>query len=203
MAAMKAQLEQWACKSELALSILHMLRSGMKAGQALCMDDREAVEGLPGAGELRIFSEQAPNPTSRVTLADRRDRFDMPMTRLEWHLTEQDFHTMREAVMGFGGWLATEDLGRARMAEWLSAATPAFPTIRKDRVAHHHHMCTTRMAHDPQFGVVDRDCRVFGIDNLYIAGSSVFSTGGYANPTFTIIQLALRLADHLTTRARG
>jgi choline dehydrogenase-like flavoprotein len=61
-------------------------------------------------------------------------------------------------------------------------------------------MCTTRMADDPRHGVVDRDCRVHDLDNLYIGGSSVFATGGYANPTYTIVQLALRLGDHLAGR---
>jgi len=60
-----------------------------------------------------------------------------------------------------------------------------------------HHLGTTRMAADPRAGVVDADCRVHGVANLYIAGSSVFPTGGCANPTLTIVALALRLADHL------
>jgi choline dehydrogenase-like flavoprotein len=54
------------------------------------------------------------------------------------------------------------------------------------------------MHDDPRFGVVDRNCRVHGIVNLFIAGSSVFPTAGYANPTLTIVALSLRLADHLT-----
>ena len=60
-----------------------------------------------------------------------------------------------------------------------------------------HHCGTTRMSSDPKTGVIDANCRVFGIDNLYIAGSSVFPTIGYANPTLTIVALALRLSDHL------
>jgi choline dehydrogenase-like flavoprotein len=60
----------------------------------------------------------------------------------------------------------------------------------------------TRMSDDPRTGVVDADCRVHGYDNLYVAGSSVFPTGGWANPTLTIIAMALRLADHLDTRGR-
>ena len=61
----------------------------------------------------------------------------------------------------------------------------------------YHQMCTTRMSDDPATGVVDRDCKVHGIDNLYIGGSSVFSSPGFQNPTYTIVQLALRLGDHL------
>jgi len=65
-----------------------------------------------------------------------------------------------------------------------------------------HHMGTTRMHDDPRQGVVDSDCRVQGVSNLYVAGSSVFPTGGYANPTLTIVALALRLAEHLKRRLR-
>jgi choline dehydrogenase-like flavoprotein len=62
----------------------------------------------------------------------------------------------------------------------------------------------TRMAASPATGVVDKDCKVFGMDNLYIGGSSVFTTGGHASPTYSIVQLALRLGDHLATKlARG
>ena len=63
-----------------------------------------------------------------------------------------------------------------------------------------HHMCTTRMATDPRLGVVDADARVHEVDNLWIAGSSVFATGGVATPTFTIVALAVRLADDLHAR---
>ena len=63
-----------------------------------------------------------------------------------------------------------------------------------------HHMGTTRMADSSLEGVVDRDCRVHGIDNLHLAGSSVFPTGGWAFPTFTIVALSLRLAEHLRSR---
>ena len=63
-----------------------------------------------------------------------------------------------------------------------------------------HHIGTTRMHVDPKQGVVDPDCRVHGLSNLYVAGSSVFPTSGYANPTLTIVALALRLADHLKAR---
>jgi choline dehydrogenase-like flavoprotein len=72
-----------------------------------------------------------------------------------------------------------------------------------DPKPHFHHMGTTRMASDPASGVVDADCRVHGVENLYVAGSSVFPTGGNANPTLTIIALALRLADHLAGEFRA
>jgi choline dehydrogenase-like flavoprotein len=66
-----------------------------------------------------------------------------------------------------------------------------------------HHIGTTRMHTDPAQGVVDADCRVHDLTNLFVAGSSVFPTGGYANPTLTIVALAVRLADHLKERLRA
>jgi choline dehydrogenase-like flavoprotein len=64
-------------------------------------------------------------------------------------------------------------------------------------------MCTTRMSDDPATGVVDRDCRIHGLENLYVGGGSVFASSGVSNPTYTIVQLALRLADHLDARLRS
>jgi choline dehydrogenase-like flavoprotein len=64
-------------------------------------------------------------------------------------------------------------------------------------MGNYHHMGGTRMGDSPATGVVDRDCKVFGQGNLYVAGSSVFPAAGHVNPTFTILQLALRLGDHL------
>jgi choline dehydrogenase-like flavoprotein len=79
---------------------------------------------------------------------------------------------------------------------------PAGPADSQDAAWGFHHMGTTRMAAEPSGGVVDVNCLVFGTTNLYVAGSSVFPTGGCANPTFMIVTLAHRLVDHLT-RDRG
>jgi choline dehydrogenase-like flavoprotein len=89
------------------------------------------------------------------------------------------------------------------MRDWLLADPVRFPGVDADIVGGMHHMGTTRMADDPRHGVVDRDCRVHGLDNLFVGGSSVFATPGHANPTYTIVQLALRLADHLVGRLRS
>jgi choline dehydrogenase-like flavoprotein len=74
---------------------------------------------------------------------------------------------------------------------------PAGPSDSAMATWGNHHMGTTRMAARSGDGVVDTDCLVFGTDNLYVAGSSVFPTGSCANPTFTIVALAHRLALHL------
>jgi choline dehydrogenase-like flavoprotein len=149
--------------------------------------------------KLDIAAEQALNPESRVGLTAERDRFGLRRLALDWRFSELDLHTVRTAVMTFGRQLAEHDAGRLKVADWLLDGRTAFPGPDEARVGGPHHMCTTRMSDSPRTGVVDRDCRVHGMANLYLGGSSVFATGGHANPTFTIVQLALRLADHLAT----
>jgi choline dehydrogenase-like flavoprotein len=147
--------------------------------------------------------EQALNRDSRVRLSDKVDRFGQRRAVLDWRFIDLDYHTMRTAIIQFGRQLAATNLGRARISDWLQAARPQPPGIDKDVVGSIHHMCTTRMSENPREGVVDRNCRVHGIQNLYIGGSSVFATGSYAHPTYTIVQLALRLADHLDGKLRS
>jgi choline dehydrogenase-like flavoprotein len=142
----------------------------------------------------RIFcrTEQEPNPASRVTLDEERDQLGMPRPVLDWQLTELDLHTLQRGQQIVARELGRLGLGRLRIPE------------AEDRkmwsqyiFGGGHHMGTTRMSDDPSFGVVDRNGRVHGTANLFVAGSSVFSTSGYANPTLTIVALANRLADHI------
>jgi choline dehydrogenase-like flavoprotein len=141
--------------------------------------------------ETTLYFEQAPNPESRVRLSDRRDRLGMPGLVLDWkyHADEQ------AAVVRFARRFA--DLALASgLANFIFE--PADVDLRTASAANHP-MGTTRMANDSSEGVVDRNCRVFGIGNLFIGGSSVFPTGGNANPTFTLLALARRLADHIAS----
>ncbi|NKI34126.1 GMC family oxidoreductase [Wenzhouxiangella sp. XN79A] len=152
------------------------------------------------AGETVTVSamfEQAPNPDSRVTLSDAVDALGLPRVRLDWQLTELDRHSFRRAAQRIAGALGSIGLGRVRVGAWAGDDPP-------ERIGYgSHHMGTTRMAASPRDGVVDADCRVHGLDNLYVAGSSVYATGGPINPTFTLTSLALRLADHLQGRTTG
>lgn len=85
-------------------------------------------------------------------------------------------------------------VARVRPDAWLTDGAAGWEGKLRDM---YHHIGTTRMSHSPREGAVDPDCRVHGVANLYLAGSSVFPTSGYANPTLTIVALALRLADRL------
>ena len=148
----------------------------------------------------RIAFEQALNPESRVRLGTERDAFGLRRPLLDWHLSERDIHTMRTAATAYGAHIAERDIGRLKLRDWLVAEPAEIPGTDKDEVGGKHHMGTTRMSESPRDGVVDADCRVHGVANLYVGGSSVFSTPGHSNPTYTLTQLALRLGDHLTGR---
>jgi hypothetical protein len=152
--------------------------------------------GEPVAG-VYIHSAQMLNPDSRVLLTEEKDDFGLNRLGVDWRLTDLDYRTMRTAAETLGAHVAERNIGRVRISDWLLKDKPTPPGVAEDVVAGHHHMCTTRMSDDPRQGVVDRNCRVHGISNLYLGGSSVFSTTGHANPTYTIVQLALRLAGHL------
>ncbi len=154
-------------------------------------------------GVIRQASEAAPNPDSRVTLSEDTDAFGLRRVALDWRLAEQDVQTMRTSVIAFGAHMAEQNIGRAQMAPWLESETPKFPGIADDEVGGKHHMGTTRMSDTPDTGVVDGNCRLHEVSNLYIGGSSVFATTGHCNPTYTIVQLALRLGDHLGERLRA
>jgi choline dehydrogenase-like flavoprotein len=155
----------------------------------------EELEARLHSGGAKIYKivttqEQAPNPSSRVRLGQERDPLGVPRTLLEWRLSELDRHSIRvatdELVRGFGA----AGIGKLHTPLDLRSWPANIPISW-------HHCGTTRMSDDPAKGVVDADLRVHGMDNLYVAGSSVFTTSGNGNPTLTIIALTLRLADHL------
>jgi len=148
---------------------------------------------------MHIFAawEQSPQASNRIELDTERDALGMPRVKLTWRKQPIDRQTVTQAMMSVGRYLAETDIGRVRMAAWLAQGRD-YPDAGEP--VGFHHMGGTRMASGPDKGIVDGHCRVFGVDNLYIGGSSVFPTGGHANPTFTIVQLALRLADHLAVQ---
>ncbi|HYW14526.1 MAG TPA: GMC family oxidoreductase [Allosphingosinicella sp.] len=145
---------------------------------------------------LLVRGEQAPNPESRVTLARETDATGVPRVKLDWRLSELDVRSVSVLVETLGRELDRLGLGRVEPADWLgSGRWETDPLISSHPIGGYHHMGTTRMGSDPATSVTDPDGRVHGIGNLWVAGSSLFPTGGWANPTLTIVALALRSAE--------
>jgi choline dehydrogenase-like flavoprotein len=117
--------------------------------------------------------------------------------RLFWKKADSERKTAFEMTRLLGEALIRRDIGRARMRNFLTYRTD-WPS--DDQAGGWHHMGGTRMAESPEHGVVDKDSKVFEMDNLYVGGSSVFTTGGHASPTYNIVRLALRLGDHLAAK---
>ncbi|UVT16978.1 MAG: GMC family oxidoreductase [Nitrospira sp.] len=155
-----------------------------------------AGKNLVCGGTFVIGWEQEPVWSNHVKLSEtKRDRFGIPTVELHWKKTDRDRATMQKAITHFNEFLMVKNHGRIKLDDWVFAKD-GYPSSGNDGVSYHH-IGGTRMAHTVEKGVVDRNCRVFGQGNLYVAGSSVFPSGGEANPTLSIIQLSLRLADHL------
>jgi choline dehydrogenase-like flavoprotein len=157
-----------------------------------------AVDGAKRTGMIygvACATEPIPSAENRVTLTDERDALNMRKLRLTWRPTPAEHGALGQNLAtlarSFGAWNSAVRVMIADSADWPD------PEIGWGN----HHMGTTRMATEPSRGVVNADCRVHGISNFYVAGSSVFPSCGPVNPTLTIVALALRLADHI--KAKG
>ena len=147
---------------------------------------------------LLVRAEQAPNPDSRVMLADETDATGLPRVALDWRLSEIDVRSVSVLVDALGRELQRLGMGTVEKAGWMEEGRwKTDPLISSHPIGGYHHMGTTRMGSDARTSVTDADGRVHGIDNLYVAGSSLFPTGSWANPTLTLVALALRTADKI------
>jgi choline dehydrogenase-like flavoprotein len=139
--------------------------------------------------QLLINLEQRPRPENRVVLSATRDIYGVPRAELHWRWSDVEQSQLEAARKLIAADIEAAGLGTIELRR------PSRPDPNA-----HHHAGTTRMADDDRWGVVDNDCRVHGTENLYVAGASVFPIAGSANPTLTIVALAIRLADHLRHR---
>lgn len=154
-------------------------------------------KGPQGANKYMMSTrvEQAPNPNSRITLDTERDALGMPHAMLNWVLTPLEKRSIRTIYELIGRQLGAAGAGRVQLMEYLRDPNDnSWPDFTGGGW---HHMGTTRMSDDPRTGVVDADCKVHGIANLFIAGSACYVTAAAPNPTLTLVALSLRLSDHL------
>ena len=167
--------------------------------------DKEAAKdpnkGLTNAFQLFTRIEQAPNPASRVTLDTEKDSLGVPRAMLHWELTSLEKRSIRKIHELLGQQVGRGGVARVKMMDYLQdVKDTSWPSFTGGGW---HHMGTTRMSNDPKEGVVDANCKVHHISNLYIAGASCFTTAGAPNPTLTLTALTLRLADHLKQRIKN
>lgn len=161
-----------------------------------------APQAISDQLEVRtIFArtEQEPNRNSRIRLSDEKDSFEEAKVILEWNLTPLDFRTLHQASLLMTSYLESKYGQRVKVNTDLMKTSPEALVANKDFYVGggNHHMGTTRMGSNPATSVVNENCVIHEISNLAVAGSSVFPTGGYANPTLTIVALAIRLAEFI------
>lgn len=149
---------------------------------------------MAGVSRIRvnITFEPRPDPASRVRLGSRRDALGQPQVQLEWRVDPTQKRDLRRIAASMGAAFARAGVGRMKLT--LDADDSGW---RQPPRGSWHQLGCTRMSTDPTRGVVDPDCRVHSFANLHLASGSVFPTVGYANPTLSIVALAIRLADHL------
>lgn len=139
--------------------------------------------------------EQSPNPNSRITLNDSLDSLGVPKVNFHWAFTSLEKISIRKTNILLGQQIGAAGMGRIQLKEFLLNENDN--TMPDTISGGWHHMGTTRMNNDPKKGVVDSNCKIHGIKNLFIAGSSCFPTAGAATPTLSVVAISLRLADHL------
>ena len=147
---------------------------------------------------LEFHAEQSPNPDSRLTLTEARDAYGMRRLKVDWRLSDMDLISLKSAYE-----LLAHELERTGVGRLDYSPDDVTARAMAEGAYGGHHLGTTRMAKDPREGVVDTDCRVHGVDNLHIASGSVLPTSSQANPTLTILALALRLGDRLKAELNG
>ena len=146
--------------------------------------------------DLEMRMEHLPSAESRLRLGSGRDALGMPLPILDWRAEPEEFAGMRRTAEMVAARLSTLSLGRVYLRDWLFREEGSWPDhVNWD----YHHMGGTRMHASPAQGVLDGNCKVHGVNNLFVAGSAAFTTGCCSNPTLTIVALATRLADHLKT----
>ena len=152
---------------------------------------KRRIRRTVSASHLTIinYCEQAPDPQSRIYLADDRDALGMRSLVLDWRIGDEERRSIKTLHEELGAAVVKAGIGA------LETNLEDFANLRFTDASHH--IGTLRMSASPKVGVVDENCGVHGVDNLFAAGSAVFPTAGHANPTLTITALALRLADHL------
>ncbi|CCE10424.1 conserved hypothetical protein [Bradyrhizobium sp. STM 3843] len=157
-----------------------------------------ALYSKAGSYPLDYNAEQTPSYESRLSLTHEKDRFGVPRLYIDWRVCPEDIASIAASYRQMHSILADTGVAAVVYDENLLDES-----VKQTIPVGGHHIGTARMSDDPKHGVVNPQCRTHDLENLYLAGSAVFPTSGSANPTLTIVALAIRIADHLKTVLRS
>jgi hypothetical protein len=149
---------------------------------------------------LTYHAEAAPRRESRVTLGEKTDSFGLPRMRIDLRFSDTGIASIVRAHEILDR--ALRKAGKARL-KYLDAPEGRASRVLEQATDGYHQLGLTRMGTDPRQSIVDQNCRVHGLENLFITSGSVFPTSGRANPTLLTVALAFRLADHVAMSMRA
>ncbi len=155
---------------------------------------RRIMNLTDGGIQLRLTSEQLARYDSQVRLRQERDAFEMPLVDVDWKIGSEVIETLGNFAEYLRDYLKANGLAEVKIDPQLLARDPEYLDKTDDA---NHQMGGARMASSSSYGVVDKDCKVFDTENLYVAGAAVYPASGFSNPTFTAIVFGMRLSNHL------
>lgn len=193
-ALLKKEQAGWSITKDFLAMMVHPLDT-LSYGYTRLFQPRWLIKGV----KFQMIVEPEPDPNSRVMLSPtQKDQLGMNRVRLDWRLTSRVKRTFDRTLAILG-----EDMRKSGVAQVELDPPIESRKWPSDLEGTWHHMGTTRMHDSPKLGVVDRNCLVHGMTNLFVAGSSVFPTSGANFPTITLAALAFRLAEHLAKEVRN
>jgi choline dehydrogenase-like flavoprotein len=151
---------------------------------------------------MKIWVEQVPKWQNRICLSDQTDTLQIPMLRLEWEKTDEEEKTIRMALEKIDHYWSRH-LSHVSLLKWNPEVLNPEVRLVDSTGDQAHPAGSTRMGTNPADSILDPYLRVHRISNLSVASASTFPSSGSANPTLTIMQLAMRAAGGLAIRNRS
>ena len=142
--------------------------------------------------KVGINQEQEPEVDNKITLGNELDPFGTPLIDLKWRMSDKMKRAAKENLVNLGNFLIDKNMGRISIDEYIFSYKNF-----KTKFSGSHQMGGTCAGKDYKNSVVDKNLKVHSVDNLFVTGSSVFTTSGHGNPTYTIVLLSLKLGEHL------
>lgn len=191
----KPKLEKWSNKNPLINTQKRDLSLYDRIKRKLSKINVDKIDHIDMGFKVYSRFEQAPNRNSRIVLDNIiNDNLGVPLTNLDWQLSSLEKKSIRKTNELFAMKIGSMDVGRMRLDDYLIDEDD---TSTDKLQGGFHHMGTTRMSTDIKKGVVDSDCKIHSVSNLFVGGSSCFSTSGGVNPTLSLVALSIRLSDHI------